>query len=154
MRGKQAVKRTVDPDPQFKSTVIARLVNMIMRNGKKSTAQDVVYGALKLISEKTKQDPLDVFELALKNVSPVVEVRSRRIGGANYQVPVEVRASRRMTLGLRWMIDAARSRKGGKMKERLALELMDASKLQGSAVKKKEDVQRMADANRAFAHFA
>lgn len=154
MRGKQAVKRSIAPDPQFKSTIIAKLTNMIMRGGKKSVAQHVVYGALQTISDKTKQDPLDVFELALKNISPVVEVRSRRIGGANYQVPVEVRAARRLTLGLRWLIDAARARKGAEMTQRLALEIMDAAKLQGAAVKKKEDVQRMADSNRAFAHFA
>lgn len=154
MRGKQAVKRSIAADPKFNSTIIAKLINMVMKGGKKSVAQGVVYGALQIISDQTKQDPLDVFELALKNVSPVVEVRSRRIGGANYQVPVEVRASRRLTLGLRWLIEAARSRKGSEMKNRLALEMIDASKLQGAGVKKKEDVQRMADANRAFAHFA
>jgi len=154
MRGKQAVKRQIQPDPQFKSTIIAKLINMIMEDGKKSVAQGIVYGALENVSNKTKQDPLDVFEQALKNVSPVVEVRSRRIGGANYQVPVEVRSSRRTTLGLRWLIEAARGRKGSEMKSRFANEIVDASKMQGAAIKKKEDVQRMAEANRAFAHFA
>ncbi len=125
-----------------------------MRRGKKSVAQAIVYGALVQIEQKLKKDPLDVFDQALKNVSPQLEVVSRRIGGANYQVPIEVRPDRRLALAMRWIIDASRSRKGKPMAEKLAQELMDASQKQGEAMKKREDVHRMAIANKAFAHFA
>jgi small subunit ribosomal protein S7 len=125
-----------------------------MTRGKKSVAERVLYDCFDIIQEKSKKDPLEVFNLAMKNVSPVVEVKSRRIGGANYQIPVEVRGDRRQALAMRWIIGAAQSRKGKPMREKLAQELMEASENQGAAIKKKEDVHRMADANRAFAHFA
>ena len=154
MRGKQAPKRKIAPDHKFNSILIARFINQIMRRGKKSIAEKVVYSAFDVISEKTKQDPLQIFEQAIKNIAPGVEVRSRRIGGANYQIPVEVRGARRETLAFRWIIEAARARKGKPMHQRMATELIDASKKQGDAMKKREDVHRMAEANRAFAHFA
>jgi small subunit ribosomal protein S7 len=125
-----------------------------MTRGKKSVAERVLYDCFDIIAEKTKKDPLEVFNLAMKNVSPVVEVKSRRIGGANYQIPIEVKGDRRQALAMRWIIGAAQSRKGRPMREKLAQELMEASENQGTAIKKKEDVHRMADANRAFAHFA
>lgn len=154
MRGRQVIKRDIPPDQKFQSTVIAKLINMIMRRGKKTVASEIVYSALDNVSHKTKQDPLEVFESAMRNICPVIEVRTRRIGGSNYQVPVEVRPSRRLTLGLRWLVASANGRKGESMDKRLAKEIIDASLGQGAAVKKKEDVQKMAEANRAFAHFA
>lgn len=154
MRGKQAPKRKIDPDPKYHSVNIAKFINYIMRRGKKTTAQRVVYDSFEIIKEKSKKDPLDVFDVALKNIAPDVEVRSRRIGGGNYQIPVAVQGNRKLSLAYRWLINAARSRKGMPMSERLALELMDASNKMGAAIKKKEDVYRMAEANRAFAHFA
>ena len=125
-----------------------------MQRGKKSLAEKIVYGAFDIISEKSKKDPLEVFDLAIKNVAPYVQVKSRRIGGANYQVPEEVRGDRRLALALRWIIEAAKGKKGQPMKQKLATEILDASKGEGNAMKKKLDVQRMAEANRAFAHFA
>lgn len=154
MRGKQAPRRTVANDPKFNSPVVAKLVNSIMRDGKKSTAQGIVYKAFDIIEEKMKKPAMEIFDEAMKNVSPTVEVKSKRVGGANYQVPLQVRAERRIQLAFRWMITAARSRKGKPMAEKLAMELMDAAQNQGDAVKKKMDVHRMAEANRAFAHFA
>ena len=154
MRGKQAPKRKIEPDPKYDNLVLAKLINLIMLKGKKSTARSVVYGALDIIEEKTKKDPIPVFEKAMSNVSPVLEVKSRRIGGANYQVPIEVKGDRKMALAMRWIIGASRSRKGKAMKVKLAQELLDASEKQGEAMKKREDVHRMAEANRAFAHFA
>lgn len=154
MRGKQAPKRTIAPDPVYNSTTISKFVNYIMLDGKKSTAQKAVYGAFKIIEDKTGEKGLDVFDKAMRNVTPAVEVKARRIGGANYQVPVEVKGDRKFTLASRWLISAARSRKGKPMRMRLALELMEAAEGQGDAVKKKQDVHRMAEANRAFAHFA
>ncbi len=154
MRGKQAPKRKIEPDPKYDNLVLAKLINLIMLKGKKSTARSVVYGALDIIKEKLKKDPIAVFEKAMANVSPVLEVKSRRIGGANYQVPIEVKGDRKMALAMRWIIGASRSRKGKAMQEKLAQELMDASEKQGDAMKKREDVHRMAEANRAFAHFA
>ncbi len=154
MRGKQATKRKLRPDPKFDNVVIGRLISLILQKGKKSIAQSIVYDSLDIIKEQTKKDPLTVFDLALRNVAPVLEVKSKRIGGANYQIPVEVRGERKSALALRWIIGAARSRKGKAMAEKLALELMDAAQKQGEAIKKKEDVHRMAEANRAFAHFA
>lgn len=154
MRGKQAPKRIVPADPKFGSIVVAKLINTIMRRGKKSTAERVVYDAFDIIKEKSKQEPMDIFDTAMHNVTPMLEVRSRRVGGANYQIPVPVRGERKQALAFRWLIMGASSRKGKPMAERLAAELMEAAKGEGAAVKKKQDVQRMAEANRAFAHFA
>lgn len=138
----------------YSSLNVAKLINYVMYDGKKSTAQKVVYGAFDIIKEKTKKDPLEVFETALRNISPTLEVKSRRVGGANYQIPIQVRAERRTQLAYRWLLVAARGKKGQPMKEKLASELIAASDNTGEAVKKKADVQRMAEANRAFAHFA
>lgn len=154
MRGKQAPKREITPDPKYGSVYIAKLINSIMYDGKKSVAQKVVYDALDLIGEKTKENPLDVFDRAIKNVMPSLEVKSRRVGGANYQVPMSVRGERRYVLAYRWLITAARTKKGRPMAEKLADELAAAANNEGEAIKKKLDVQRMAEANRAFAHFA
>ncbi len=153
MRGKPAKKRVLEPDPKYGSPVVAKLINYVMRKGKKTVAQGVVYDALAILAEKSQKDPLDVFEEALNNVSPVVEVRSKRVGGANYQVPVEVRGERRLSLAFRWLINAAREKKGKPMSEKLAEEILLATKNEGSAIKKKMDVHRMAESNRAFAHF-
>ncbi|OGY79641.1 MAG: 30S ribosomal protein S7 [Candidatus Kerfeldbacteria bacterium RIFCSPHIGHO2_02_FULL_42_14] len=154
MRGKQSPKRDIDPDPKYNSTIIAKFINAIMERGKKTVAQKIVYDCFHIIQKKTNQNPLDMFDLAVRNVTPMVEVRSRRIGGSNYQVPVEVKGTRRTALTFRWIIGAAASRKGKPMREKLAEEIIAASKNEGDAVKKKQDVQRMAEANRAFAHFA
>ncbi len=154
MRGKPVVRRTLDADIVYKSVPVARFINQVMRRGKKSTAQKIVYSAFALIKEKSDKEPLDVFERAMKNIEPTVEVKSRRIGGANYQIPIEVRGPRRETLAMRWIIGAAQGRKAKGMAEGLAAELLDAVQNQGEAFKKKEDVRRMAEANRAFAHFA
>jgi small subunit ribosomal protein S7 len=154
MRGKQAPKRIPLPDYKYQRVIVSKLINTIMHNGKKSIAEKIVYGALDLVSEKSKQDPLDIFDQALKHVTPSLEVKSRRVGGSNYQIPVEVRGERAQTLALRWLIDAARSRKGSPMQNRLAQELLAAAQNEGDAVKKRQDVHRMAEANRAFAHFA
>ena len=154
MRSKPSVKRKIAPDPKFNSVRIAKLINYIMRGGKKTVAQKVVYVALDVISAKTKGDPLVVFEEALKNVSPQLEVKSRRVGGANYQIPMVVSSDRRLVLAYRWLINAAQTKKGKPMAQKLAEELIAAAKGEGEAVKKREDVHRMAEANRAFAHFA
>ncbi|MFH0818919.1 MAG: 30S ribosomal protein S7 [Patescibacteria group bacterium] len=154
MRGKQAPKREIAPDPKFNNTTLAKFINYIMQRGKKSVARDIVYDSFDIIEEKTKQKGLDIFNLAIKNVSPQVEVKARRIGGANYQVPIEVKGNRKFNLASRWLLEAAKKRKGMRMCEKLALELIDASNEQGDAVKKREDVHRMAESNRAFAHFA
>lgn len=154
MRGKQATKRRLTPDPKFGNVLVAKLVNYVMLDGKKTVAERVVYNAFDLISKKTKQDALDVFETAMKNITPAVEVKSRRVGGANYQIPMPVRGERRNALALRWLLAAVRAKKGKPMAERLAAEIIAASNGEGDAMKKREDVQRMADANRAFAHFA
>lgn len=154
MRGKPSPKRNILADPKFNSIVIAKFINLVMERGKKSVAQRVVYDCFDIISEKTQHDPLEIFDRAVKNVSPVLEVKSRRVGGANYQIPIEVRGDRRLALGLRWIIEAAKNRGGKPMREKLAEEFMEASERRGDAMKKKEDVQRMAEANRAFAHFA
>ena len=154
MRGKQAVKRKILPDPRYQSQVVAKFINNIMERGKKSVARGIVYKAFDTIASKTKKDPRDVFDAAIKNVGPMVEVRSRRVGGGNYQIPVEVRADRRLALAMRWIIGAAYNKKGRPMYLKLADELIAASENQGDAIKKKEDVLRMAEANRAFAHFA
>lgn len=148
-------KRNIQPDRVYSSLMLERFINYIMLDGKKSVARSVVYGALDIIKEKTKtKDPVEVFNGAMKNAGPLMEVKSRRIGGANYQVPREVPANRRMALAMRWIIDAARSKKGSSMKERLANELIDANKNEGEVIKKRENVHKMAEANKAFAHFA
>lgn len=154
MRGKQAVRREILADPVYNSTAVAKFINYLMLNGKKSVAQRLFYDALEIAAEKTGEKGLDIFDKAMKNVSPQVEVKARRIGGANYQVPIEVRGERRFNLASRWIIGAARGRKGKPMAEKLAIEFVDASQEQGEAIKKKLDVHRMAEANRAFAHFA
>ena len=152
-RRHSAEKREVLPDPKFGNIVVTKLMNSIMYAGKKSAAETIVYGAFGIIEGKTKQNPLGVFEQALNNVMPSIEVRSRRVGGATYQVPVEVRTTRRQALGIRWIISAARERNEKTMTERLSAELLDASNNRGNAVKKREDVHKMAEANRAFSHY-
>ena len=146
-------KRDVLPDPVYHSKTVTKFINKVMLSGKKSVAQRVVYGAFDTIREKTGQDPLEVFETALRNVMPVLEVKARRVGGANYQVPVEVRPDRRMTLGIRWLVSYARLRGEKTMDARLSAELMDAANNTGAAIKKKEDTHKMAEANKAFAHY-
>jgi small subunit ribosomal protein S7 len=141
------------PDPVYGSKVFTKLVNKIMWDGKKSTSESICYGAFELIKEKTKKEPLEVFEQALKNVMPVLEVKARRVGGANYQVPIEVRAERRVTLGIRWLVGYSRQRAGKSMEEKLAVEIMDAANNTGTSVKKREDTHKMAEANKAFAHY-
>ncbi|MBI2636747.1 MAG: 30S ribosomal protein S7 [Parcubacteria group bacterium] len=153
MRGKKAPRRVIAPDQKFNSTSIAKLINYVMQRGKKSTAQGIVYRMLDIVSQKSKQDPIAVYEQAIKNVSPQLEVRSRRVGGANYQIPVEVRGERKYTLACRWILAAANGRKGKAMHEKLADEILAAAKGEGAAIKKREDTSRMAEANRAFAHF-
>src|SRR3989344_740570 len=154
MRRKPAPKRTLMPDHKYNNVVVSRLINYVMWDGKKSVARDVIYDAFDIIAEKTKKEPLDIFDEAIKNTSPMLEVKSRRIGGANYQVPKQVKGDRRLNLSLRWMIQAARSRKGATMAVKLAEEIISASKNEGEAVKKKENTHKMAHANRAFAHFS
>jgi small subunit ribosomal protein S7 len=152
-RRHSAEKREIMPDPKFGNIVVTKFMNSIMHAGKKSVAEKIVYGALDIIEGRTKQNPIGVFEQALENVMPTIEVRSRRVGGATYQVPVEVRLTRRQALGIRWLITAARDRNEKTMTERLSAELLDASNNRGNAVKKREDTHRMAEANRAFAHY-
>lgn len=164
MRGKQAPKRKIEPDPKYKNLLISKLINRIMEDGKKITARKIVYSALDIIEDKVKKNQvelqsghktaLDVFDQAIKNISPVVEVKGRRIGGANYQVPMPVRGERRYYLAFSWMLDAARARKGKPMAEKLAFELLDIYQNTGSAIRVKQNVEKMAEANRAFAHFA
>lgn len=154
MRHKKAPKRKIKPDPRYNNLVIAKFINHVMKKGKKTTAQGVVYDCFDIIKEKTKEEPLDVFDKAIRNLSPVLEVVGRRVGGANYQVPMPVRGDRKMALSMRWLLEAARNKKGKPMKQKLAEEIIEASKGEGTAMKKKLDVQRMAEANRAFAHFA
>jgi small subunit ribosomal protein S7 len=152
-RRHRAEKREVHPDPKFANMVVSKFMNSIMHAGKKSVAETIVYGAFDVIEGKTKQNPVTIFQQALDNVMPTIEVRSRRVGGATYQVPVEVRNDRRQALGIRWLIAAARDRNEKTMTERLSGELLDASNNRGNAVKKREDTHRMAEANRAFAHY-
>jgi len=146
-------KREVLPDPVYGNIVVSKLINSIMLDGKKSTAQKIVYGAFDQIKEKTGEDPLDVFNKAMENIMPELEVKARRVGGANYQVPIEVRPARRQTLGLRWLTQYTRARSERTMAERLAKEIMDAANGTGASVKKREDTHKMAEANKAFAHF-
>jgi small subunit ribosomal protein S7 len=152
-RRHRAERREILPDPKFGNLKVSRFMNSVMRQGKKSVAESIVYGALSTIEQKIKQNPIAVFEQALDNVMPSVEVRSRRVGGATYQVPVEVRPERRQTLAIRWIIDAAHERNEKTMVDKLSGELLDASNNRGNAVKKREDTHRMAEANRAFSHY-
>ena len=152
-RRHRADKREINPDPKFGDLIVSKFMNNLMYEGKKSVAETIVYGAFDKIQGKTKQDPLTVFHQALDNVSPAIEVRSRRVGGATYQVPVEVRTERRQALAIRWIIIAARARNENTMVDRLSGELMDAANNRGTAVKKREDTHRMAEANRAFSHY-
>ena len=152
-RRREVPKRDVLPDPKFGSIQVTKFVNMIMKGGKKSVAETILYKALDRIGEKTTGEPMDVLDKALENVSPMVEVKSRRVGGATYQVPVEVRTGRRSALAMRWLIEASRKRGEKSMQLKLAGELMDAAENRGNAVKKREDTHRMAEANKAFAHF-
>lgn len=146
-------RRDVLPDPIYNSKLVTRLINRIMIDGKKSVAQRILYNAFEIVRERTGKDPMEVFEAALKNIMPVLEVKARRVGGANYQVPVEVKPERRITLGLRWLVNYARLRGEKTMEERLAAEIIDASNNTGAAVKKREDTHKMAEANKAFAHY-
>ena len=154
MRRRRPEKRIINPDPFYGDLVVAKFVNNLMRDGKKSVAEKIVYDSFSLIEKKEKTDsPIDIFKKALKNVAPMVEVKSRRIGGATYQVPIEIPENRRLALAMRWIISFARSRKGNSMVDRLSAELIAASKNEGSSIKKKEDTHKMAEANKAFAHF-
>jgi len=154
MRGKKKTKIAIPPDPVYNNITVSKFVNQVMRKGKKTIAKEIVYGAFDVVKEKTKKEPLEIFEKAMSNASPLLEVKPKRIGGATYQVPVEVRGERRLTLAMRWIIEAAKSKKGKPMKEKLAEELINAANNTGVAIKKKEDTHKMAEANRAFAHFA
>jgi small subunit ribosomal protein S7 len=151
-RRKRNYTREIELDPRYKNLLVSQFINYIMLNGKKSVARNVFYGAMDIIEKEYSQDPLNVFNTAMKNVSPAVEVKSRRVGGANYQVPVEVRPARKTSLAFRWMLDAVRKKKGKSTDKKLAEELMDAFNQTGTVIKKKDDTQRMAEANRAFAH--
>ncbi len=152
-RRRVVAKRQVIPDPKYGSETLAKFINVVMRRGKKSVAEKIVYGALGRVAERTKKDPVEVFTQALDNVRPLVEVKSRRVGGATYQVPVEVRPVRQIALAMRWMVEAARSRSGRSTGDRLAAEVLDAAEKRGNAVKKREDAHRMAEANKAFSHY-
>lgn len=152
-RRREVPKRKVIPDPQYKDRLVSKFINILMLDGKKSTAERIVYGALEMVEERTKEDPIKVFKAALDNVRPSVEVKSRRVGGANYQVPVEVRPDRRTALAFRWVRDFARGRGERTMRARLAGEILDAAQGRGAAVKKRDDTHRMAEANKAFAHY-
>ncbi len=152
-RRHSAEKRVINPDPKFGDLIVSKFMNNLMEDGKKSVAEGIVYGAFETIQSKAKQDPVQLFHAALQNVAPAIEVRSRRVGGATYQVPVEVRTERRQALAIRWIIIAARGRNEKTMVERLSAELLDAGNNRGSAVKKREDTHKMAEANRAFSHY-
>ena len=152
-RRRSPEKRKDLPDPKYKDIILAKFMNNLMKDGKKSIAEKIVYGAFEQVEKTLKEDPLGIFMKALDEVSPVVEVKSRRVGGANYQVPIEIRPSRRQALAMRWIVEAARKRSEKNMNLRLAGELMDASQKKGSAVRKREDVHKMAEANKAFSHF-
>ncbi len=153
MRKRRAVKRDVLPDPIYKSKVVTKVINAIMLDGKKGIAQTILYEAFDIVKEKTGQDPMQVFEKAMENIKPALEVKSRRVGGSNYQVPIEVSPARSQALGIRWLVTYSRARGGKGMAENLAAELIDASNGTGAAVKKREDTHRMAEANKAFAHY-
>lgn len=153
MRRNRAERRPVTPDPRYNSQVVSKFMNNLMERGKKSLAARIIYDAFDIIEERTKRPPLEVFEEALKNATPLVEVKPRRVGGATYQIPVEIGPARRQALAMRWLIDSARKRSGRDMAIRLANELLDASRNEGTTIKKREDTHRMAEANQAFAHF-
>jgi small subunit ribosomal protein S7 len=153
MRKRRAEKRDVLPDAIYNSKVVTKLINAVMLDGKKGTAEGIIYEAFDTIKEKTGKNPVEVFEAAMENIMPLLEVKSRRVGGSNYQVPIEVRAERRQTLGLRWLVQYSKSRSGRGMANKLASEIMDAANGVGGAVKKREDTHKMAEANKAFAHF-
>lgn len=150
----QYKKHLIAPDPVYSSQIVSKFINQIMKKGKKIAARKIVYGAFDIVKEKTKKDPIEIFELALKNVSPLLEVKSKRVGGATYQVPIEVKGERKLALSFRWIIGGARVKKGKPMAEKLASELIDAANNTGVAIKKRSDTHRMAEANRAFAHFS
>jgi small subunit ribosomal protein S7 len=152
-RRREVPKRDILPDPKFGNVEVSKFVNVIMTSGKKSVAERIVYGAFSVITKKSGKDPVEIFGLAINNVKPVVEVKSRRVGGANYQVPVEVRPSRRLALSMRWIREAARKRSEKSMDQRLATELLEAAEGRGAAMKKRDEVHRMAEANKAFSHF-
>ena len=152
-RRREVPKREITPDPKYLSETVAKFINVVMNSGKKAAAEKIVYGALTTMAERSKKDPIEMFNQALTNVRPLVEVKSRRVGGATYQVPVEVRSTRRQTLAMRWVIDAAQARSEKSMSQRLAAELLEASENRGAAVRKREDTHRMAEANKAFAHY-
>ncbi len=152
-RKASAVRREVTPDPKFHSPMVARFINTVMRSGKKSLSERIVYRTFDILGQKAGADPIEVFRKAVDNVKPAVEVKSRRVGGANYQVPVEVRPERRNTLAMRWIVDSAHERAGRSMQEKLAAEILEASVNRGGAVKKREETHRMAEANKAFAHY-
>ncbi len=152
-RKKKAIKRPIQPDPKYKSVLVARFINNLFWEGKRTVGQKIVYGALEKIEKQTKEDGLSVFQRAINNVKPILEVRPRRVGGATYQIPMEVESDRQETLAIKWIIRAARARSEYRMVDRLANELIDASKNQGAAIKKKEETHKMAEANRAFAHY-
>ena len=153
MRKRRAVKRDVLADPMYNSKLVTKLINSLMIDGKKGKAQTILYDAFDIVKERTNEEPMKVFEKAMENIKPALEVKSRRVGGANYQVPIEVRADRSQALGLRWLVQYARLRNGHSMSENLANEIIDASNGVGAAVKKREDTHRMAEANKAFAHY-
>jgi len=152
-RRREVPKRPVLPDPRFNEVLLTKFMNSLMRDGKKSTAERIVYGSFDIVHERTREDPLGVFRRAIENTKPSVEVKSRRVGGSTYQVPIEVRPERQTALAIRWVIEQARKRSGKSMREKLANELIEAAHNRGGAIKKKEDVHRMAEANRAFAHY-
>jgi small subunit ribosomal protein S7 len=152
-RRREVTKREILPDPKYKNILVAKFVNNVMRRGKKSVAERILYGALDIIQERAKEDPLKLFEKSVANVKPIIEVKSRRVGGATYQVPTEVRPERRTALAIRWLINYSKERSEKSMEEKLAGELMDAANNRGGAVKKREDVHKMAEANKAFAHY-
>ena len=152
-RRRVIAKRQIIPDPKYGSETLAKFINVVMKRGKKAVAEKIVYGALDMVAERTKKDPVEVFNQALDNVRPLVEVKSRRVGGATYQVPIEVRPMRQAVLAMRWMVEAARARSGKSTGDRLAAELLDAAEKRGNAVRKREDAHRMAEANKAFSHY-
>jgi small subunit ribosomal protein S7 len=152
-RRREVPKRVITPDPKYNEALVAKFINTVMFDGKRSTAERIVYGALEIVQEKRGEDPIDTFKRAIDNVQPVIEVKSRRVGGATYQVPVEISPRRRMALAMRWLRNYSRSRAGRSMTEKLAAELMDAAEGRGAAVKKREDTHKMAEANKAFAHY-
>ena len=152
-RRARIVRRAIAPDALYQNVMVQRVINKILQDGKKSVAERIVYGSLRMLEEQTNRDPIETFELAMRNVTPLLEVRPRRVGGATYQVPMEIQGDRRVSLAIRWLVIAARARSGRTITDKLAGELLDASRNQGSAIKRREDTHRMAEANKAFAHY-